>query len=30
MQRFLAEGPPVPDDFVVAVLDEVVLPLLRA
>src|SRR5215211_2983020 len=30
IQRFLAEGPPVPDDFVVAVLDEVVLPLLQA
>jgi AcrR family transcriptional regulator len=29
IQRFLAEGPPVPDDYVVAVLDEVVLPLLR-
>jgi hypothetical protein len=29
MQRFLAEGPPVPDDYVVSVLDEVVLPLLR-
>ena len=30
VQRFLAEGPPVPDDYVVSVLDEVVLPLLRA
>jgi AcrR family transcriptional regulator len=29
MQRFLAEGPPVPDDFVVSVVDDVVLPLLR-
>ena len=29
IQRFLAEGPPVPDDYVIAVLDEVVLPLLR-
>ena len=29
VQRFLAEGPPVPDDYVVSVLDEVVLPLLR-
>ena len=29
IQRFLAEGPPVPDDYVVSVLDEVVLPLLR-
>jgi AcrR family transcriptional regulator len=29
MQRFLADGPPVPDDYVVSVLDEVVLPLLR-
>jgi hypothetical protein len=29
MQRFLAEGPPVPDDYVVSVLDEVVMPLLR-
>jgi AcrR family transcriptional regulator len=30
VQRFLADGPPVPDDYVVSVLDEVVLPLLRA
>jgi AcrR family transcriptional regulator len=30
MQRFLAEGPPVPDDYVVSVLDEVVMPLLRS
>jgi AcrR family transcriptional regulator len=29
MQRFLIDGPPVPDDFVVSVLDEVVMPLLR-
>ncbi|HJU01447.1 MAG TPA: TetR/AcrR family transcriptional regulator [Actinomycetes bacterium] len=29
IQRFLAEGPPVPDEYVVSVLDEVVLPLLR-
>jgi AcrR family transcriptional regulator len=29
MQRFLAEGAPVPDDFVVSVVDEVVMPLLR-
>jgi AcrR family transcriptional regulator len=29
MQRFLAEGPPIPDDYLVSVLDEVVLPLLR-
>ena len=29
MQRFLAEGPPVPDDYVVSVVDDVVLPLLR-
>jgi AcrR family transcriptional regulator len=29
VQRFLADGPPVPDDYVVSVLDEVVLPLLR-
>jgi AcrR family transcriptional regulator len=29
MQRFLVDGPPVPDDYVVSVLDEVVLPLLR-
>jgi AcrR family transcriptional regulator len=29
MQRFLAEGPPVPDDFVVSVVDDVVMPLLR-
>ena len=29
VQRFLAGGPPVPDDYVVSVLDEVVMPLLR-
>jgi hypothetical protein len=29
VQRFLVDGPPVPDDYVVSVLDEVVLPLLR-
>jgi AcrR family transcriptional regulator len=29
-QRFLADGPPVPDDFVVSVVDDVVMPLLRA
>ena len=29
IQRFLAEGPPVPDDYAVSVVDEVVLPLLR-
>jgi hypothetical protein len=29
VQRFLADGPPVPDDYVVSVLDQVVLPLLR-
>jgi AcrR family transcriptional regulator len=29
MQRFLAEGPPVPDDYVVSVVDDVVMPLLR-
>jgi AcrR family transcriptional regulator len=28
-QRFLAEGPPVPDDFVVSVVDDIVMPLLR-
>jgi hypothetical protein len=28
-QRFLAEGPPVPDDYVVSVVDDVVMPLLR-
>jgi AcrR family transcriptional regulator len=29
MQRFLADGPPVPDDYVVSVVDDVVMPLLR-
>jgi AcrR family transcriptional regulator len=29
MQRFLAEGPPVPDAYVVSVVDDVVVPLLR-
>jgi AcrR family transcriptional regulator len=29
MQRFLADGAPVPDGYVVSVLDEVVMPLLR-
>ena len=29
MQRFLAEGAPVPDDYVVSVVDDVVVPLLR-
>jgi AcrR family transcriptional regulator len=28
-QRFMADGPPVPDDFVVSVVDDVVLPMLR-
>jgi AcrR family transcriptional regulator len=28
-QRFLADGPPVPDDYVVSVVDDVVMPLLR-
>jgi len=28
-QRCIAEGPPVPDEFVVSVLDDVVMPLLR-
>ena len=28
MQRFLADGPPVPDDYVRSVVDDVVLPLL--
>jgi AcrR family transcriptional regulator len=30
VQRFLVDGPPVPDDYVVSILDEVVMPLLRA
>jgi hypothetical protein len=29
VQRFLVDGPPVPDDYVVSILDEVVMPLLR-
>ena len=29
MQRFLAEGAPVPDDYVVSVVDDIVMPLLR-
>jgi AcrR family transcriptional regulator len=29
MQRFSADGPPVPDDYVVSVVDDVVMPLLR-
>jgi AcrR family transcriptional regulator len=29
MQRFLAEGAPIPDDYVVSVVDDVVMPLLR-
>jgi AcrR family transcriptional regulator len=29
MQRFLADGAPVPDDYVVSVVDDVVMPLLR-
>jgi AcrR family transcriptional regulator len=29
MQRFLAEGAPVPDDYVGSVVDDVVMPLLR-
>ncbi|HEU4899663.1 MAG TPA: TetR/AcrR family transcriptional regulator C-terminal ligand-binding domain-containing protein, partial [Actinomycetota bacterium] len=29
MQRFLSEGAPVPDDYVVSVVDNVVMPLLR-
>jgi AcrR family transcriptional regulator len=28
-QRFLADGPPVPDAYVVSVVDDVVMPLLR-
>jgi AcrR family transcriptional regulator len=30
MQRFSAEGPPVPDAYVVSVVDDIVMPLLRA
>jgi AcrR family transcriptional regulator len=29
MQRFLADGAPVPDNYVVSVVDDVVMPLLR-
>jgi hypothetical protein len=29
MQRFLAEGAPVPDEYVVSVVDDIVMPLLR-
>jgi AcrR family transcriptional regulator len=29
MQRFIADGAPVPDDYVVSVVDDVVMPLLR-
>ena len=29
VQRFLVDGPPVPDDYVVSILDQVVMPLLR-
>ena len=29
MQRFLADGAPVPDEYVVSVVDDVVMPLLR-
>ncbi len=29
MFRFLTEGPPVPDETIVSILDDVVLPLLR-
>ncbi|HZD71287.1 MAG TPA: TetR/AcrR family transcriptional regulator [Actinomycetes bacterium] len=29
VQRFLADGPPVPDAFVVSVIDEIVMPLLQ-
>src|SRR6266704_946731 len=28
--RFLAEGPPVPDSYLVSVVDDVVMPLVRA
>jgi AcrR family transcriptional regulator len=28
-QRFMADGPPVPDDYVVSVVDDVVMPMLR-
>jgi hypothetical protein len=29
MQRFLADGGPVPDGYVVSVVDDVVMPLLE-
>ncbi len=29
-QRFLAEGPPVPDSYLVSVVDDLVMPLVRA
>ena len=29
VHRFLVDGPPVPDDYVVSILDQVVMPLLR-
>ena len=29
MQRFLADGAPVPDDYVLSVVDDIVMPLLR-
>jgi AcrR family transcriptional regulator len=29
MQRFIADGAPVPDDYVVSVVDDVVMPLLQ-
>jgi hypothetical protein len=29
MQRFLADGAPVPDEYVVSVVDDIVMPLLR-
>jgi AcrR family transcriptional regulator len=28
-QRFMADGPPVPDDYLVSVVDDVVMPLLK-
>jgi AcrR family transcriptional regulator len=28
-QRYMADGPPVPDEYVVSVVDDVVMPLLR-
>jgi AcrR family transcriptional regulator len=29
VHRFLVDGPPVPDDYVVSILDQIVMPLLR-